>query len=65
MGKSHVDEQGGHPPWGDDASRNRVEVRSVLWLPSGTGSISVLTKAKPQWYKYGKIFTWKAVKDGA
>ena len=65
VGKSHVNEQGGYPQWGDDASGNPSFARSVMWLPSGTGSISVSTKPKPQWYKYGKSFTWKAAKDWA
>ena len=37
-GKSHRDEQGGYPSWGDNASGNPTWSRSVLWLPGKSGA---------------------------
>ncbi|CAK9017699.1 unnamed protein product [Durusdinium trenchii] len=60
LGKSHVDECGGYPRWGDDSSGKPPFACSVMWLSSG-----VVPSPKPQWKKHGTSFTWGSSKEHA
>ena len=58
LGKSHVDETGGYPKWGDDSSGNPPFARTVLWIASESAA-----KAGPVYQRESCSLTWDASKQ--
>ncbi|CAE7693784.1 unnamed protein product, partial [Symbiodinium pilosum] len=60
VGKSHVDDQGNYPRWGDDTSKNPPYRSSILWIRADDSDASA---SVPEWSKQGTSFTWRAAKS--
>lgn len=60
VGKSHCDQCGGYPKWGDDVSGNPPFARTLLWMASEGESTA---KPGPVWQKEGCSLTWDASKQ--
>lgn len=61
LGKSHCDECGGYPHWGDDSGGNPPHARTLLWMMLEESA----RKPGPVWQKEGCSLTWDASKQVA